>query len=420
MKPLQVALPVFGTSLNARVARDAARVFQDWDGDQTVWCMPSLERPSRWRPSANALPMLAIPAEAFDQVDIYHVDETGSVLGPGAASRFPRGRVDSLLHAWLNIQGGVPFVRAEPAVRLSVPCVRDGRIVMDGSTAVFEEATVPLEPGPMLQIIGVDVGQRTAEVAWPPSGYPPPVSFEAESRERFGRLTATGGGVVVSTTDPTRRALHVECVWPEPLRSLFLTGGGWDSLFTPAKMASIALEESNGAATAALKARATAGPYVAEGDTTVELLHFFPALMRGADVAWGAAERLKLLDKAPDAVARRDLRAAYFSAGWQDDLKRRVSVRRCWGPIGLFWGLLIEELEKDRPRACRRCGRIISGNTAKQFCGRADNVACFRARRAAQRQVELERQRAACSRRPEGQPPAAGSDRDEGRGGESR
>jgi len=403
MKPLQVALPVFGTSLNARVARDAARVFQDWDGDQTVWCLPSLEKPKRWRPSANALPVLAIPAEAFDQVDIYHVDETGSVLGPGAASRFPSGRVDSLLHAWLNIQGGVPFVRAKPAIRLSAPCVHDGRIVMDGGRAVFEEATVPLEPGPMLPIIGVDVGQRTAEVAWPPPGYPPPISFEAESRERFGRLIATGGGIAVSTTDPTQRALHVECVWPEPLRSLFLTGGGWDSLFAPAQMAAIALEARNNAATAALKARAAAGPYVAEGTTSVELLHFLPALVRGPDAARGAAERLKLLDKVPEAVARRDLRAAYVSAGWQDVLKRQVPVRRCWGPIGLFWALLIAQLEqKDRPHACRRCGRMITGITTKQFCGPADNLACFRARRSAQRRVELSQQRTGRAGKPKG------------------
>jgi len=396
MKPLQVALPVFGTSLNAAVARDAARLFQAWDGDQTVWCLPRLERPMRWRPSASAVPMLAIPAEAFDQVDIYHIDETGSVLGPGAASRFPGGRVDTLLNAWLSIPrcGGVPFVRAEQAMRVSAPCVRDGRIVMDAGSAVFEDVTVRLEPGPMLPITAVDVGQRSIEVTWPPPGCPPPISFEAESCERLGRLRATADGIAFSTTDPTQRALHVECVWPESLRSLFPTGGGWDALFASAQMAAITLEDRNSAATAALKAHAAASPYVAEGDTTVELLHFLPALARGPDVAWGAAERLKLLDKAPEATACRDLRAAYSSAPWQNVLNRRIPVRRCWGPIGLFWALLIGRLEqKDRPRTCGRCGRIIWGSTAKQFCGDADNVDCFRARRAAQRKAEFERQR---------------------------
>jgi hypothetical protein len=103
MQALQLWLPMWGPSLNfPEVARDAQRAFRAWQGEQTVWLLQGLQEAGRWREGQQW--QLALPAELLDCVDVYHVGENGVVYGPNAEARFPNGRVQGLLEAWLNVE----------------------------------------------------------------------------------------------------------------------------------------------------------------------------------------------------------------------------------------------------------------------------------------------------------------------------
>lgn len=72
--------------------------------------------------------------------------------------------------------------------------------------------------------------------------------------------------------------------------------------------------------------------------------------------------------------------------GFQKHLRKRVSIRRAWGPLGLFWALLLERLESLQSfLVCERCQRPIVGKKGKRFCSSKDNPACYLKRRASDR-----------------------------------
>lgn len=57
-----------------------------------------------------------------------------------------------------------------------------------------------------------------------------------------------------------------------------------------------------------------------------------------------------------------------------------VFVTRVWGAVGLFWALLIDELENSRGlRTCRYCGRLLKGKGDKEYCGPNDDPECHKA-----------------------------------------
>ena len=63
-------------------------------------------------------------------------------------------------------------------------------------------------------------------------------------------------------------------------------------------------------------------------------------------------------------------------------LNERIPIRCAWGPLGLFWALLLTQLEEHKPfRVCATCHRIIQGQLQKKYCGPHDDPNCFNKRR---------------------------------------
>ena len=78
---------------------------------------------------------------------------------------------------------------------------------------------------------------------------------------------------------------------------------------------------------------------------------------------------------------------------WREIVMRPFPIRRAWGATGLLYGLMLDRLEQGRGfNACERCGRVLQGKRGKRFCARADDIECFKARRAADRRKERYRQ----------------------------
>ncbi|HVR11508.1 MAG TPA: hypothetical protein VMW75_25920, partial [Thermoanaerobaculia bacterium] len=77
---------------------------------------------------------------------------------------------------------------------------------------------------------------------------------------------------------------------------------------------------------------------------------------------------------------------ACSSSTFQQLIHERVRVQRAIGIQGLFWSLLIDRLKEGVTfTSCKRCGRIIRRNKGKTYCGKVDDLECFRKRRAADR-----------------------------------
>jgi hypothetical protein len=137
-----------------------------------------------------------------------------------------------------------------------------------------------------------------------------------------------------------------------------------------------------GATTGALE---RAGAYVFEGYTSLRWSWFWPTYAEGKDdaVLFGAenfgvrARSLAELSK-DDRFSRR--------------MAERVLIRRAWGPLGLFWALLIDRLEEHASFHSRgRCHGIIEGKKGKAYCSQSDNPECFGHRRAADKQKSRQR-----------------------------
>src|SRR5947209_15979426 len=129
MRPIQVWLPAITSSLADPIFEmDMQRAFQEWRGEQTVWFMPGIEKPYRWKEGQNPWDWrLAVPSGSgrWEPVDVYHVNDRGHVWGRNAGARFPNGTVDGLLEAWLNVlkNQGVKYALAPRTCTLRVPFI---------------------------------------------------------------------------------------------------------------------------------------------------------------------------------------------------------------------------------------------------------------------------------------------------------
>lgn len=406
MRPLQVWLPAIHPNLAfPELERDARRAFSEWRGEWVVWFIKTpgaapgqrgaiarrlkrrtggqdgIERPVRWR--EKGVPRLALPAEHWDEVRVFHIGENGGVVGPGARLVFPDGRVDGLLDAWLNAV--VASYPAPDSFTYRFPSFRDGKVA-------YEERKFVLQPGPTLPIVRVEDDGGTVWLKWPPDGLPAPVSPDAETSEFYGPLErAEDGGypLAVSRSNPEVRSLHLVNRWPTPIDAMLPSGGGLDEMFGQAWMRAIATQSATDPAGALRLARQLAGPYVTDGETTAYDAWFLPlALHNGEQAALYALERYG--EKVPLAALRAgSVRDALRHEEVAAVLRQPVPIRRAWGVLGLMWALLLDRLEDGRAFvSCERCGRIVSGKRGKRFCGPEDNPACFRARRAADRRRE--------------------------------
>ncbi len=233
MRPIQIWLPTLGPSPNlSEVARDRDRAFRAWEGESSVWLMPDLNRQTRW--DKDGIRDLAIPAERFDHLEVFHVSEKGQVSGPSVNDYFPGGRLDGLLQAWLNVWklGGVALHPVPNHFEMEVP-----EITSNGVR--YRKRKITLEGAPSFPLHPPEPNSETSELRWPPRGCPPTVSPDAEIMTRRShtgthaddkRLTLESGGML----------MQFLLNWPKPLDNFLPILSGLDDLSCQAIMSDIA------------------------------------------------------------------------------------------------------------------------------------------------------------------------------------
>jgi hypothetical protein len=136
------------------------------------------------------------------------------------------------------------------------------------------------------------------------------------------------------------------------------------------RMAEVMQQSAGDLQQAIQDARSMAEEYVLSGWTSRENLLFWPtAVTHGWQIAMKE-------------LARQTMRQI---ATWEDVLRQqpilswlatRQEITRVWGPIGLFWALLLEQLESKRPyRLCKWCHRALQGK--KTQCHPEDDLSCY-------------------------------------------
>jgi hypothetical protein len=378
MKTIQLWLPCLGRSLNfPEVSRDAQRAFELWQGESVVWMLPEIRTPVRW--SSRGIQNLAVPSEDIDKIDVLHLSDTGRVYAPGAEGHFP-STLDGLFDCWLNMRklGGATFISPPESFPMLVPHIDPEKGVS------YHRRVLRFGPGAYMPLSSVDQKSKGVTMRWPPEGSPSPVSPEAESVARYP-LTRTDADPSLVMTENGDRALNVWLRWPAPLNTIMPLLSSADDIHAQVQLSNIARLSSSDYAQSLRAAEVGAQRYLFSGHTTLEHSWFRPALdEKGVrHVILQAEDRGLILPKslrgqsnsaAINEVLKRD--------EWRKWLAEVVPIRRVWGAAGLFWILLLDRLQAGRPFvSCETCGRIISGKAGKQFCGKSDDIQCFRNRR---------------------------------------
>jgi hypothetical protein len=373
-KPLQIWLPALNSTLpNAVHDRDAKRALEIWDGETTVWLLPDLDKKTSWWEDERRRRAVAIPAEHLERIDVYHMGAEGYVVGRGAGSLFPKSRVQDLLDAWLTLQmgGALDLCHPPTPIYFERPLICDGKV-----TYIVEE--LEAHPTGLLPFVGIDEPSRTVKMGWPPKDkHFSTVSPDAESEELFGPFVRTGeeGAPTWTSADGEHKTAFWFLRWPEPFASLIPAADGLDIALGQHQMAMTARQSAEDPSGALMHARQLARTYVFDGHSSRKWTWFLPTSLGEGDEA--------LVFKAEDHG---------FSVRSPDDfftnpqnlrlLNERIPIRRAWGPLGLFWALLLAQLEEHKPfRVCANCHRILRGQQRKKYCSPGDDQECFNKRR---------------------------------------
>lgn len=376
MEPLQVWVPLVGAGLGfPDVARDVQRAFLEWDHDHRVWLLPGLTRQIRWR--EEGVQLLGLPAERLECVDVYHVGENGFVSGPANFDRFPGRRVDGLLEAWLNVPGTHAVRWAAPwPIEIPVPEIAGEEIGY--RNVKFTVPVLPFMPEAEGGLL-LKHPQRAASAVFPEA------EVSEALRELHGELWTSGSedrAIFSKDGSFIRRAAALEATGP--LKGLFVGGVTLDGLHHWVKMSGVLRQARTDPAGALHRALTLAGPYLSTGRSTRAKTWLQPTLseVEDYDLAVQRAATLGL-------NSARNWEEAKSSTQWRAYMTEYIPVRRAWGPIGLFWVLLLERLKSAQVvNNCIRCGRKLIGTRRKQLCGRGDNAECYRQRRADDRRRE--------------------------------
>jgi hypothetical protein len=352
LKAIQLFLPTLETGHSPASLRDIRRTFDTWSGESTVWLRPDLKDVIRWREGTDRH-CVAIPAEHFERINVYHVSRSGFVRGPGARDRFPGGRAGELLSLWLNCpRSTIELVQQYKSVHFMVP-----HFIAD--QVQLRNERIDVESCGAIHINSVDEGNVIFRLPPAPSNVPT-VSPDAESDEWI--------------TEADRRSRHhllsLQIRWPEPLRRLVPILDGLDLVLAQEQMCEIAKQSGTDLRGCVSRARGLAS-LVSEGLSNRLWSEVLPVHAgAGEDAALARAE-----DFGVTATSLVELRQ-------HPKLLEPLPIRRAWGPAGLFWTLLIDWLEENHHfQTCQRCDRFITGKMGKKFCSVTDNPACFKARR---------------------------------------
>jgi hypothetical protein len=396
MKPLQIWLPAFDPEISYDdLWRDLQRAQHLWQGESTVWLLPWLREPVRWRlEDQPALSELAIPAESLNRIDIFHVGENGYLHGNERFMRFAEPQINALLKDWLNLLDGTKPRGLEQClvpewVEFYIPKLDELPKI---NYVPFDIRVGPAEVLP----IKSSPAEQTISFRWPPEGFPlPTISPAAESRTSADPMKPVGYldhdhrfPIFTSDRDPKIRCLMTGLDWPEPFASIFPNGGGADSLLCLVRTKKVADKSGTDREGALREAVAQGGKFVCEGQARLRDIWLHPLINQGdtKEALFAVEGRYGLsFDTTEKACA---------SEEFQRRMRKCVPVRRAIGVQGLFWSLLVEYLEGGLTfKTCKLCGKVIQGRKGKTYCGKADNPKCWGKRRATDRRRERAKQR---------------------------
>jgi hypothetical protein len=288
--------------------------------------------------------------------------------------------VDGLLDAWLNVQKarGARFVPALESLKVEVPD-------FDGyNTVAWRKETIAFDPGAFMPFTAVDRATGETDMFWPPEGFPAPVSPEAESTERFP-TRKLGSDRATVITEQGDISFQVFLRWSGPLEPMMPLLSGQDDMLAQAQMSRLAVLSATDLPGALRLAQVEAETYLFPGHSTVEHTWFGPTLKRNGlkHVLFKAEDRgLTVPAQSREQWDENTLNEALKQDAWRRWLREPVPIRRAWGAVGMFWTLLLDQLEAQRPfLECERCHRIISGKGDKRFCNGNDDRECFKGRR---------------------------------------
>lgn len=392
MRPLQVWLPLTCASIgNLKVQADFQRALAEWRGELRIWFLPDLKKPLRWK-DHESISVLAVPAEHLDRVDIYHIGENGHIWGPGSKIRFYGITAKELLDSWLNTlkDGEIRLHSAPLSFTAEIPYV-------DGDSVKYIKQDLAPSFGGVFPVVDFDETTGRQTLGWPPKGQPrPSASIEGDSDRFYGPLKFKEyEGELAAYSERYPEMIFKPSIykWSKPLDMLMPIGAGGDDIAGLARMIDIAQMSNANPEGALWQAKEAAQPYISEGKTIRAYEWFWPrAAKDGAHDAfieaqyrwfseWSGNDRWDSFEEAAK------------SEGWNKLMFQSVPIKRAWGALGLFWALLLEQLEERHGfQVCEKCGKINQGKRDKKYCSREDNEECFR-ERTAHRQRKARSQR---------------------------
>jgi hypothetical protein len=297
---------------------DMQRAFAEYDGESTIWFLPWVDEVVRWEDPTIPRQEMALPAQYFNRVVIYHIGENRRVFGLGARQYFPSGRVDEdFLDSWLHMceVGPVLTDRLPEAILLpELPVIRDHEFVGYVQAVVYRE-------------------------------------WDSSNQSAFYP--------------------------PEPWAALFPFGVRQERLDELSFMVELARRNRDDLAGALRHASAASHLCISEGFTRQVRAWVIPIwLEEGVDGVIDAMQRFNFNQTIRTGAE------ALISPEWWNMVTQPIAIRRVWGLFGLLWALLLERLELKRSFSlCERCQRLLPGARKRRFCSQAENKKCFNERR---------------------------------------
>jgi hypothetical protein len=385
-RPIQLWLPRFASELGSDdLQNDQTSAFSAWRGEATVWLHPGLEYDVRWK-QGNRYTAVATGARHFDRIDVFHISTSGHVWHPTVD--FPAGAksIQNLLKLWVSQQTWTKIrCYNRPAhLALEVPLILDEKVVYMQDKIRFEP--VPDAPPKRRRL-------STSSFHFPkqPETLPQPEITSDRPIPRSDSVLKGGPrrvfGPNIAKQDPVLQRLIYVHRWPNPFTHLVSLSSGLDTQMAQF-LTSYSAVPKNGDVRAALsRAHTFSRPYVSEGYTP--LAYVALAECRGEREEYTLDDLCYRLGLEVDS-----LDALLEHPRYQELLQRDVAVTRVWGPIGLFWELVLARLRAGLPlRRCENCSQIIEGTVRRRYCTRHENFSCWKKRHAAYQRLSRLRKR---------------------------
>lgn len=354
MRPIQVWLPELVANQDLIYAtKDRESAYRLWNGEDIVWFMPGLNEPRRW--AEDGVYHLAVPANDFDRAFVYHIADDGEPFGPHAAETFSTLDVPQLLNSWLNWWGKICGF-APSSLSMKVPDLKRAQ-------PEYREEEILI--GPRVDSADAEEDTDEASIFWGASAIERVLASPPGSPKRPQRLH--------SLSQSDEMCARLAYSWPEPIGALMPKLASEYELSQQLHFRDLALASDNDPEGVRDAVKKFSGTYLIEEGTTLRgALEFKPMLHRAKEEGFlmHMEGKYNIEIESLQDLDRPDFRRLYAE---------RIPIRVAWGPLGLFWALLLDRLENyTATRECRGCGVIFAIARRNQlYCGDAD---CSKAR----------------------------------------